>query len=391
MASQNFVFYAPLARRVPDPVFFKSHSITRHIFFVPVRKVPKGLPLDPNARVPNTNRRVYQEIEKSLLNKEGTPGTFHLKHKGITIVAEKVEEKRDDQYVVTLTKGQGILDGGHTYELLTMDRDEELPENQFVKFEILTRVEDEWIVEVAAGLNTSMQVQAMSLDNLAKDFDWIKNTLKGESYYKEIAWRENEPGEFDARDLISLMTCFNVDLFPNKKDTQPVIAYEKKSLALKFFEENPKTYQRLEPILKDILVLHDTIRLESRDHWNEAGGSFGNLAFVEHRKRGEFAFPFTGKTGEYRLMSGALYPMLAAFRWMVSDDGKGKPVRWKGGFKEVLRRWEGSAEELVRMTVQVSNDLGRNPNAIGKSRSHWANLHARVAMRDLMANVQKGN
>ena len=184
------------------------------------------------------------------------------------------------------------------------------------------------------------------------------------------------------------MTCFNVDMFPNKKDTQPVIAYEKKSLALKFFEDNPKTYQRLEPILKDILILHDTVRCDSREYWNEAGGKFGHLAFVEGRKRGEFTFPFTGKTSEYRLMNGALYPMLAAFRWMVNDDGKGKVVRWKGGFKEVLRRWEGSAEELLRMTFQVSNDLGRNPNAIGKSRSHWANLHARVAMRELLSEKE---
>lgn len=389
MATQSFVFSASLARRIPDPVFFKSHAITRHILFVPVGKVPKGLPLDPNARVPNTNRRVYQEIEKSLLNKEGTPNTFHLKHKGITIVAAKVEEKRDGEYLVTLTKGQGILDGGHTYQLLTMDRDEDLPDNQFVKFEVLTNVEDDWIVEVAAGLNTSMQVQAMSLDNLAEKFDWIKDVLKNESYLKEIAWRENEPGEFDARDLISLMTCFNVDLFPNADDTQPVMAYEKKSQALKSFEDNPKSYRRLEPILKDILILHDTIRRDSREHWNDAGGSFGKLAFVESRKRGEFTFPFTGETAEYRLMNGALYPMLAAFRWMVTDDGKGKAVRWKGGFKEVLRRWKSSAEELLRMTVQVSNELGRNPNAIGKSRSHWANLHARVAMRDLMASAQR--
>lgn len=390
MATRSFTFFAPLARRAPDPVFFKSHSTTRHIFFVPVRKVPKDLPLDPNARVPNINRRVYQQIEASLLNKDTVPGTFHLKHKGITIVAEKVEQKREDQYVVTLAKGQGILDSGHTYELLTKDREEELPENQFVKFEILTKVEEDWIVEIAAGLNTSVQVQAMSLDHLAGKFEWIKELLKDEPYYKEIAWKENEPGEFDARDLISLMTCFNVDLFPNKKDTQPVIAYEKKSLALKYFEAHPASYRRLEPILKDILVLHDTIRCESRKYWNETGGKFGHLAFVEGRKRGEFTFPFTGKTSEYRLMNGALYPMLAAFRWMVEEQGKGKPVRWKGGLQEVLRRWEGSAEELLRMTFQVSNELGRNPNAIGKSRSHWANLHARVAMRDLMATAQKG-
>lgn len=390
MATQKFTFFAPLARRIPDPVFFKSHSMTRHIFFVPVRKVPKGLPLDPNARVPNVNRRVYKEIEGSLLNQEAIPGTFHLKHKGITIVAEKVEQVREGQYVVTLARNQGVLDGGHTYELLTKDREEELPENQFVKFEILTNVDQDWIVDIAAGLNTSVQVQAMSLDNLAGLFGWIKELIRDEPYFKEIAWKENESGDFDARDLISLMTCFNIDLFPNKKDTQPVIGYEKKSLALKFFEEKPKTYERMKPILKEILVLHDTISCDSRDYWNEAGGKFGNLAFVEDRKRGEFTFHFTGKTSKYRLMNGALYPMLAAFRWMVEEDGKAKVLRWRGGFKEVLRRWESSAEELLRMTFQVSNELGRNPNAIGKSRSHWANLHARVAMRDLMATAEKG-
>ena len=390
MAAQSFTFVTPLARRVPDPVFFKSHSIARHIFFVPVAKVPKGLPLDPNARVPNINRRVYREIEASLLNQETTAGTFHLKHKGITIVAEKVEQKKEDQYVVTLGENQGILDGGHTYQLLTKEREEELPDEQFVKFEVLTNVPHEWIVEIAAGLNTSVQVQAMSLDNLAGKFEWIKELLKDEPYLGQIAWKENEGGEFDARDLISLMTCFNIDLFPNKKDTQPVIAYEKKSLALKFFEENPETYQRMKPILRDILLLHDIINSESRQYWNEAGGKFGNLAFVETRKRGEFTFPFTGRTSKFRLMSGALYPMLAAFRWMVEEDGKGKNVRWRGGFKEVLHRWEGSAQELVRMTFQVSNDLGRNPNAVGKSRSHWANLHARVAMRDLLATADKG-
>jgi len=390
VSSQSFVFHAPLARRVPDPVFAKSHTITRHIFFVPVGAVPRGLPLDPNARVPNINRRVYQEIEASLLDKDVTPGTFHLKHKGITVVADSVEDKGNNQYEVQLRENQGILDGGHTYELLTKDREEALPRHQFIKFEILTQIPPEWIAEIAGGLNTSVQVQAMSLDNLAGRFEWIKKVLRDEPYFEQIAWKENEGGEFDARDLISLMTCFNIDLFPNEKGAQPVIAYEKKSLALKFFEDNPATYERQQPILKDILVLHDTISCDSGLYWNEAGGKFGNLAFVESRKRGEFKFPFTRKTAKHRLMSGALYPMVAAFRWMVEEDPKNDKVRWRGSFKDVIRRWKGSAQELLKMTVQVSNDSGRNPNAIGKSRSHWANLHARVAMRDLMASADRG-
>jgi hypothetical protein len=38
-------------------------------------------------------------------------------------------------------------------------------------------------------------------------------------------------------------------------------------------------YMRLRPLLEDILVLHDTIRFESRSYWNEAGGKYGALAF----------------------------------------------------------------------------------------------------------------
>ncbi len=73
-----------------------------------------------------------------------------------------------------------------------------------------------------------MQVQQASLDCLAGEFKWIQDTITDEPFHNVIAWRENEPGEFDARDLVSILTCFNVDEFPNSGDTQPVLAYEKK-------------------------------------------------------------------------------------------------------------------------------------------------------------------
>jgi hypothetical protein len=58
-----------------------------------------------------------------------------------------------------------------------------------------------------------------------------KKTVAKQPYKDQITWRENEDMEFDARDIVSLLTCFNVDLFSNVSDTQPVVAYEKKSAA----------------------------------------------------------------------------------------------------------------------------------------------------------------
>src|SRR5690242_5102084 len=102
-----FQFRPFAARRFPDPNFRKSHGAERHVFIVPVKGLPSGLPLDPNARRPNVRKRVYQEVKKSLLEEEGVAGTFHLKNKGITIVAESVRQvsKNDDEFLVKLRPG----------------------------------------------------------------------------------------------------------------------------------------------------------------------------------------------------------------------------------------------------------------------------------------------
>ncbi len=388
MNQQKFIVAVPFARRLPDPVYGNSLKMERHLLFVPVRAVPEGLPLDPNARKPNISKRIYKDVERSLLEEDGSqPGSFHLKNKGITIVAESVEKLAEDQYQIIINSGQGILDGGHTYELICSHH-ADAPENQYVKLEVLTHVPVDWIVDIAGGLNTSVQVQEMSLNALAGKFDWLKDELKGEPYYSQIAWRENDPGDFDARDVIALLTCFDINSFSNEGQEHPVVAFSSKAQVLDRFNKSSESYQALRPILKNILHLHDTIRFTSREYWNQAGGRFGRLGFVEQKKRGEFNRPFVGGTAKSRLMNGALYPMLGAFRWMVEAGPDGKTVGWRGGFDQVLEAWDRSAEDLMRITVQASQDLGGNPNTLGKSKNHWASLHAKVAMRDLMAKAE---
>src|SRR6266480_1276837 len=273
MASSTFRFNAPIARRIIDPNFKKTHGLERHLFLVPVRDIPEDLPLDPNARRPNTNKRVYKKVEQSLLDKGVEPGTFHLKNHGIIVVARSVKQLAEDEnmYEVKLGDGHGVLDGGHTYKLITKhNKIGDLPENQYVQVEVRVGVPDDWIPELSGGLNTSVQVQDMSLDHLAGAFDWIKKALADEPYFNEIAWSENDPGAYDARDLISLMYLFNIDLFPNDQDELPIAAYEKKSEALKAFENDADHFKRMRPILKDILKLYDTIAKEARDIWNDS-------------------------------------------------------------------------------------------------------------------------
>lgn len=381
----KFVFECEYARRIPDPVFFKSYKIERHVLLVPVRSVPKGLPYDPNARLPNVRRRVYRDVLDSLLNgADNTPGTFHLKHKGITLIAEDVLRRGDNHYVVTMDDGHGIVDGGHSYKLIVDNLDNpDLPAKQYVKFEILTNIPKAWITEIAGGLNTAVQVEDMSLDSLEGRFDWIKKELAKQPYFSKLAWKEGQPGEMDARDLVSLMTCFLIDEFPNNGPDHPVMAYEKKSKALELFEQKGTTFEKMRPILKEILVLHDTISLTAGEKYNKAyKGKAGNATFMEKRERGKFQFMFINREDQHRLSNAALYPMLAAFRWMVEEDPKTGLYRWRDGFGAVLKRWNEAAPDLMKATFDENERGGRTPNALGKSRPHWNSLHTKLAKLD---------
>lgn len=399
--SSKVTMVADFARRVPDPTVPNAE---RHMLFVRALDVPDGLPKDPNPRAQKIDRAIYKEVGEHLLNEDGTPNTFHLKNKGITLIAEKVQRDDDEHsYEIVFGPGHGIVDGAHTYEILRSKRQEILDLNasdgegpeieQFVKFEIVTGLTEDLVPEIARGLNTAVQVQEMSLADLRDEFDWIKDTIAGEPYADQIAFRENERRIYDARDVVMLLDLFNIADpprgFPNTGGDYPLRAFSSKAAVLSAYLDDRRknggsTYQKLQPILKDILVLHDTISFEARELHNKAGGKGGKLAFMESRERTKFPFPFIGKEGKYRLRRGALFPILGAFRWMVEVGPDGQ-AQWIGGFDKVLALWNQLGGELMKATQATSDELGRNPNAIGKSRNHWANLHSTVAKYQLIS------
>ncbi len=398
MTVETLVLRPAFARRIPDPVFQTNPAIVHHIFFVPAHSLVEDISYGPNARRPNTRKQVYKRVRDSLQNIDCLRNAFHLKNLGIVINADTVKRVSDTEYHIGLPDEElhGVLNGGHTLDLIVDQiKQGTIEKGQFVKIEVRTGVPAEWLPEIAGGLNTALQVEDMSLQDLAGAFDWIKDELKSEPYYKDIAWSENDPGAYDARDLVSLLTCFDVKQYPNDQSgSHPVEAYEKKSKALDAFRDDfdnnqGADFKKLRTILRDILRLHDTIRLEFSGVHNKNGGKAGNLKIMDvkdENAKGEFSFIFTGKKAKKRLQTGALYPILAAFRWMVEEGPKGN-YRWRGGYAAVEKRWKETGPDLVRKTVERSKELGGNSNAIGKSRTHWETLHQTVAFRDLISKA----
>lgn len=393
----TFTFKALTPRRIPDPTYPNS---SRHIFLCAAQDMPAGLPKGANPREQNIDRGIYRDVMRSLLNEDCTPNTFHLKNKGITILAEQVVKTDDEEglKVEIASDEQGIVDGAHTYEIIMRGQSDiadlnaapdSTPISQYVKVEVLTGLDSNLVTEIAGGLNTAVQVQRMSLADLGDKFDWIKDELTASNFLQHVAFRQNEVKEFDARDIIRLLDLFNITEFPNDGTAYPIRAYTSKEGVLKHylandggshFEEN---YKLLRPILNEVLVLHDTISRYGREVYNKGGGKRGGrLKFVETSKSKKmFNFPFIGEQYESRLSVGALLPMLGAFRAAVEVDQATNTVAWKGGFSNVLRLWNETGKDMMEATQETSEELGRNPNAIGKSKKHWAFLHNLVSRR----------
>ncbi len=400
MGKQVHRITAHESRKISHPVFKK---IDKYWLTVKAIDFPPGISTAANAREPvGLNRLVYRDVRESLEGTGAEPGTFDLMNKGITILALNVRlvDKENQVYEFTIDDERGgIVDGAHTAKIIEQcNRDASTNTEQYVEVYIRTGVDDELATDIARGLNTGMQVAPKSIYNIDGVFDWLKEEVEGKPYEKMIAWRESDNTLYDVRDLICIMELFNIFDFPNDIAKHPIAAYEKWSIPLKKFaedhEKNKKKmkngkYHRLRSILHDALVLYDHIRHDFRNIHNEAGGRAGKMNIMEEAGKNRMLdFPFAQlEPSKYRLTKGACYPMLAAFRNMVDLDESGN-AKWRGGFKSVLRLWKEAGTELVAETDNATEDIGRTPDHLGKNRKHWDNLHMKLQLRLLRAQLE---
>lgn len=382
---EKAIIKSEYSRRYPDPLNenFEGDSlnIEHHILVSRAIDVPSGISKAPNPREQRTDKGIYKTVRESLENTADL--SFHLKNKGITILAHQVDYSADKKIAtVYLGENDGIADGGHTYEIILAAQSEgTCPEGQYVKFEIITCVPKEMYVDITGGLNTAVQVENASLLNLKGEFDWVKKSFEKTLYGDKISYVQNQDGEYDIREILGLMTLFNVNKFPYPQ--HPKDAYISKAKCLDLYEEDPDSFKMLKPLLKDILYLHDYVHIHSKERYNEEkGGKAGGMVGVyATKKRGEYEFIFMDEKRGYKLYDGALYPMLGAMRFLIEQKRGEDIYSWKlKSFDEVKSFFDEIAAELVSTTYKTSLTYGRKPNPIGKDENHWDNLYKTVAL-----------
>ncbi len=413
------------ARRMEDPVTRGD----RHFFVVNVLDIPKDIPTNPNPRDQAIDRAIYKRIAKSLINDDddgGEKNAFFVKNKGITMLATSVRKAGPDdahRYIIEFDgDANGIADGAHTYELILANQDNIRAHNenadsgdkieQFVEVRVLTgpRLPD-LVSDIAGGLNTGVQVQAASLANLAHHFDWLKDAIKDAPFSDKIAFKQFEDGEYTVTDILCILDLFNIDDFPGDGDKFPTRAYDSANRLLAAYipaaetrarnpDVPPHPWEKTKPLVLEILELHDLISSTGVDLYNKQGSKRGGaLSWVRgkvQRKTKDgtawidrtYKFTFLGTTAKTALYRGALMPMLGAFRCVIEEDPDTGYYRWKIPFRDVKATWNDLGGTLMEKTQASSEDLGRKPDAVGKSRNHWGVLYSTVTAHFLRNKVK---
>lgn len=402
----------------------EKRGIVRHTFDVPAALLDADRLIDldgPNPRTPNTKKGAAKRLRESLEGHgQENIGAFHLAHGGIRGLVKSFEKINDNTYraifeVDTGKKAQdhGIANGLHTIavvqEAITKG---DIPRGQYVTVTLMENVDRGLVPYIGEGLNTNIQVAEESIIDLGGSFDPFKAAVASKAYASEIGWHENEGGQYDARDVFSILNALNVIRYPNEnRDRNPIESYEKQGRTIHAFGEELKkvkegertSFDRMIPILNDALYLYDWIGFDAGNRYKEVNpeGSPGALAIMEKRVGRDnnaipdvWAFPFISEgkpeivRSTFRLAKGVRFAILAAFRTFVEVNETSGDAEWAGGFDAVLEAWQAVGGEMMMTAKDVSQAVNYNPQAVGKNRPFWRQLHQIAASYRLERDIE---
>lgn len=384
MTTAKYTFKVESLRKFSDPV---APARARYFAVCRTKDLPTDFPMETNPREQNLASKVAKKIRDGFVGEETGP-MFHLLNRGLLISAESVQfdNQTDDLTIVMSDRfTHGIVDGGHTYKVITLNQSA-VTEPRFVTLEIITGVEGNFEA-IAGARNTSVQVKEKSLAELEGKLNDIKDLVKGLPFEMDVAYKENEEKEIDVQEVISILTIFH-----NKRhNSHPVFTYSSKGRTLQSYLEDYDSYKMFRNVSADIFKLHDAVKRTFPDSLKEQGGRPGGLKEIGYKK-GKLRWPlyFSPKQENdferiaYDVPAGFVYPILGAMRFMLEIDEPTGKYKWR--VNDIIAFYEKVVgSKLVQLTIDASSELGRNPNAVGKSSRHWEGLYNYVAATFLTA------
>lgn len=381
----------------------------------------------PDGVNPRTHREeclkspVARKIEETILHK---PENFYLANRGSTIIVDALDfDPKTGMVELTIkdTENQGLADGATSDAVLAkvqamlarealgdkkatykqmldgitegkkpdISKIPEILRTGRIHLEVFVGLNDRMsIADLVEGRNTSRQVKGWSMADFRGEFEWLKDTLEDEKspFRGVVGYEENSNTDVNILDILSVLTLFHPE-YDGKdemgKEKAPVVAYANKGrmdLRLQN-EELRKGYQRLAPLVQDILNLHDYIYVNFEVAYDKAFGSrarLGKREGVTARHDNPKELPLTKMKSNYEIPNGFIFPLLASFRALIAY--RGEKVGWK---TDPFKFFDKYGNKLVAELFEQVEGAGvnGNPTKAGKNKLVYTALHKEAALR----------
>lgn len=381
-------------RKIPNPyvnIDSDSKMLTEpsmYILICDVKNLPKDIPMEKtNPRNQKETTKVARQIISSL--KDDPDNNFYLLNRGILLSAKSINFNNVNKIVSIFFEDEnlhGNVDGGHTYEIIKKYSDQVEYNQQFVKIEVLTGVENMFEL-LAKARNTSLQVSDSSIANLENKFDFIKKILN-ENNIKNINYKQNGLEDNDISDVVAILHLFNLDKYPIKNSSNlPISSYSGKDSCMKNFiktydeyqnRENMNPYFKMAPILVDFFKLYDYLEEKMPEYYLKTGPNkkYGSIKGV--LRNNDLYSKFLKNKIDYSTSAGFIFPLLGSLRALLIEENG--VYKWR---KDPYKILDKLGPELINSIITTSRQLGNNPSATGKNNNIWSNLFMRVYIEAL--------
>ncbi|WP_303984885.1 AIPR family protein [Niallia circulans] len=308
---------------------------------------------------------------------------FHFLNRGISISVldcsvRNIKDKKEITLILSNLNEHGIFDGGHSFKVLIGAlKDAKILGAKHVMLEIFTGVED-ILYDLARSRNTSTQVKEKSLANLEGKFDFVKEALKNECFFNNIAWTENDEGNISINYLIQILTAFNKNLDHKSMPRTYSGAGSCETSFIKEFNKNRdnminNVYYKLTPMYSDIFKFVDHVLVSLPTIYNKNGyeserGNFGKLRGITYNP--DFyplVFSPHNKRTSYKIPNALFFPLIAAMRQLYKEGSDGM-FEW---IVDPITVFNAISEKLVTKVMGYYFEKNGFVNEMGKSLGLW--------------------
>lgn len=414
---------------------FDDGTRKKWVFVVAAQDLPRDLPLDANARVPNVIKNpTCREMRQTLLTR---PDMFPILNSGIVCTATAVDVRQDgnEQWVdiaFDQEQLQGVVNGGHTYGTLLevihdhpiyaeslplnavlkkdkadenpelselLDDDERLADRMakaraaaIVQLEVVAPVPDSDLLhDIARARNLSQSVDQTALQNLAGKYELMKQVLRdasspfGGGFVDRVVWKTNQEvpegsPEIPVKTLIHLLALMNGRIYkPGLKVANEV--YTRSGVVVREFGdaegEDSAYYDKLTALLPTFIKLYDHIYSSLPETEPSFPWADGKPPPTDRKRRKTtFTTPLLGRTCTSKVSGAFVWPVFSAFRLLVEDDSHGG-LRFK---TDPISLFDEKKSELSATIRNAFESRGRLVQQVGKSTDAWIRLEAQLEL-----------